>query len=131
MARQRLSFICRGAFLLAAAIPAPAAAQLYGSFLNHIHEQAPRDTIKAAAGHTDGEAGRKPGHGASVSAEATADSASSNEPPIPARSDDFAGKNVPTYRLQNGVTLQVAGGFNPSDAARCVSDCVVTLQSSH
>ena len=127
MARETVSFVGRAAFLLGAAIPAPATAQLYGSFLNDIHEQPPRDTIKAQADH----AGRKPRDPASKSTEATGDSISSNEPPLPARSDDFAGKNVPTYRLQNGVTLQVSGGFHPSDTARCVSDCFVPLQSPH
>lgn len=107
MARQRLWFVGRCALLLGAAVPAAASAQIYGSFLNNIPQQPASETIKPEAGDDSGEAR------------------------IPAHSDDFALMNVPKYRLQNGVTLQVSGGFRPSAAVRCVSDCSAPSRSPH
>ena len=108
MAGQTLSFVGRWALLLGAVVPAAASAQIYGSFLKNIQQQPANETIKSEVRHAD-----------------------DGEATIPAHSDDFALMKVPTYRLQNGVTLQVSGGFRPGDTVRCVSDCVVPLQSPH
>lgn len=108
MARQTLSLAGRWVLLLGAAIPAAANAQIYGSFLKNIQQQPANETIKSEVGHAD-----------------------DGEATIAAHSDDFALMKVPTYRLQNGVTLQVSGGFRPGDTARCVSDCVAPPQPPH
>lgn len=133
MARRTLSIIGRFALLACAAVPTVATAQIYGSFLNNIQQQ-PSEQIKSEVEHPRTETSRNPAKTAARSSNATAeisDSTSSGVTHIPTHSDDFAGKHVPKYRLQNGVTLQASGGFRPSDNVRCTSDCFVPLQSRH
>jgi uncharacterized protein HemX len=37
--------------------------------------------------------------------------------------DDFAGMRVPTYRLANGVILEVTGDFWPDGPTVCIANC--------
>lgn len=130
MAQQILSCVGRLALLLGAAVPAVAGAQLYGISPNYVPQQQPAtDQVKADAVHARVEAKRVAAEAKARPAdESDTDSPGSGVTHIPAHSDDFAGKHVPKYRLQNGVTLQVSGGFRPSDTSRCTSDCFVPLQ---
>ncbi len=130
MERQTLSCVGRLALLFNAAVPAVAAAQLYGISPNYVPQQQPTtEHVKAGAVHSRVEAKRVAAEAETKPAdEIDTDLPASGVTHIPAHSDDFAGKHVPKYRLQNGVTLQVSGGFRPSDTARCTSDCFVPLQ---
>jgi hypothetical protein len=130
MAPRTLSFVCRLTLSFSAAVPAVAPAQLYGISPNYVpQQQSATEQVKVEAVHARVEAKRVAAEGKARPAdEADSDSAASGVTHIPAHSDDFAGKHVPKYRLQNGVTLQVSGGFRPSDTSRCTSDCSVTLQ---
>jgi hypothetical protein len=130
MAWQTLSRVGRSALLLGAAVPAVATAQLYGISPNYVPQQQPAtDQVKADPVHSRLAAKRVTANAAARRAEESdSDSPASGLTHIPAHSDDFAGKKVPKYRLQNGVTLQVSGGFRPSDTAHCTSNCFVPLQ---
>lgn len=37
--------------------------------------------------------------------------------------DALAGTDAPSYKLQNGATIRVSGGFVPAPRARCTRDC--------
>lgn len=130
MARRTVSFVCRVTLSLSAAVPAVVTAQLYGISPNYVpQQQSATDQVKVEAEHARAEAKRVAAEGKAGSAgEADTDAAASGVTHIPAHSDDFAGKHVPRYRLVNGVTLQVSGGFRPSETASCTSDCSVDHQ---
>lgn len=118
--------------LLGLAIAGPVRAQSFNDYLNKKYEiqKQQADTARANA---ETERMRAETEARAVAAQSNQ---GSNTSPVAygatghvlARSDDFAGKSVPKYRLQNGVTLQASGGFRPSDETRCTSDCFVPLK---
>lgn len=120
------------AFLLTLAVSGAARAQSFNDYLNKKYQiqqqQADSDRARAEAERLGAEAEATSSASQASPTSTFANSYGTSRDVIAHGSNDFAGKRVPQYRLQNGVTLQATGGFHPYDGVRCTTDCFVPLQ---
>ena len=115
---------------MALGAPEPAAAQNagFGSALQRkydiLQQQIDSNRIRAEAARVNAEAEHE-----RVQAEATPREAQSSQVSgsehyrVASGTDDFAGMRVPTYRLANGVILEVTGGLSPDAPTVCIANC--------
>jgi Tfp pilus assembly major pilin PilA len=134
---RHFSLIGSSALLLIVAVSNAAGAQSFNDYLNKKYEiqqqQADSDRIKAEAERVRAqtEAKRAEMQASQLLSGSSTSSSGASSYTVPHNTDDFAGKNVPRYRLPNGVTLQASGEFHPNKGVRCTSDCFVPLRPPH
>ena|SRR3982750_3423428 len=89
-----------------------------------LQQQTDSARIRAEAARVNAEAEHE-----RVQAEATPREAQSSQTwgsghyRVSSGTDDFAGMRVPTYRLANGVILEVTGDFWPDAPTVCIANC--------